>query len=258
MWGKESGAMVKKPGITWIGAHPDNYYHTRNGRQPIAIVCHIAEGSLESVDSWFNNPQAEASTHFCIGPGGDIHQYVDLEFAPYANGAIEQGATWGGLKQNPGVNPNYLTISIETAGKHPDPEKGQFYTPTVPQVQAYIQLIAWLCDQYKIPCDRQHIIGHYEISPQSRPNCPGPNFPFDQIIAAANQVLKDHTTFADIQNHWAKGAVERLAQIHLPDGKPLIAGRQQPDGTVLFEPDKPITRAETAVLLDRILQLLGK
>lgn len=250
--------MVQRPDITWIGAHADNYFHTRDGHQPIAIVCHIAEGSLESVDSWFNNPQAEASTNFCIGPNGEIHQYVALEFAPYANGRIEQGATWSLLQQYPGVNPNYLTISIETAGKHPDQAQGQFYTPTPQQVQAYIQLIAWLCAEYKIPCDREHIIGHYEISPESRAYCPGPNFPFAKIIDAANRLIGGDGVFTDLQNHWAKDVVERLAQIHLPDGTPLIAGRLQPDGTVLFEPDKPITRAETAVLIDRVLRLLGK
>ncbi|HYG58966.1 MAG TPA: peptidoglycan recognition family protein [Symbiobacteriaceae bacterium] len=251
--------MVMQPDITWIGAHADNYYGTRHGHRPVSIVCHIAEGSLASVDSWFQNPAAQASTHYCIGPGGEIHQYVDLNCAPFANGRVESGATWWGLQEFPGVNPNYLTISIETAGKHPDPARGRYYTPTEAQVTAYTHLIAWLCQQYGIRCDREHIIGHYEISPESRPNCPGPNFPFVQIIEGARRLLReDAGMFADMEGHWARDAVVRLAQIQLPDGKPFITGRPQADGTVLFEPDKPMTRAETAVLFERLLRLINR
>jgi N-acetyl-anhydromuramyl-L-alanine amidase AmpD len=252
--------MVKRPAITWIGAHPNNTYPSRFGHKAVAIVCHIAEGTLGSVDSWFNNPQSGASTNFCIGPAGEIHQYVELDKAPHANGRIEDGATWWGITKYPGVNPNYLTISIETAGKHPNMGAGQYYTPTDAQVQAYIHLIAWLCWETAIPCDRDHIIGHFEISPKSRAYCPGPHFPFDTIIAGARKLLVEGVAgmFADMENHWAKDSVERLAKMQVPGGGTFIQGRQQADGSVLFEPDQPMTRAETVVLFDRLLKILGK
>jgi N-acetylmuramoyl-L-alanine amidase len=49
--------------------------------------------------------------------------------------------------------------------------------------------------------------------------------------------------FSDIIGHWAKGNIEHLAQIG------IVAGKG--DGT--FSPDTPITRAETAVIVDRAI-----
>jgi hypothetical protein len=38
-----------------------------------------------------------------------------------------------------------------------------------------------------IPLDREHIVGHYQISPINKPNCPGALFQFDTIL----KVLQD-------------------------------------------------------------------
>ena len=37
----------------------------------------------------------------------------------------------------------------------------------------------------EIPIDREHMIGHCEINPVTRPHCPGEDFPFDRLIAMA-------------------------------------------------------------------------
>ena len=37
----------------------------------------------------------------------------------------------------------------------------------------------------EIPIDREHMIGHCEINPVTRPHCPGEAFPYDALIAAA-------------------------------------------------------------------------
>ena len=31
--------------------------------------------------------------------------------------------------------------------------------------------------------DREHLVGHNQITPITKPNCPGPEFPFDRILA---------------------------------------------------------------------------
>jgi N-acetylmuramoyl-L-alanine amidase len=55
--------------------------------------------------------------------------------------------------------------------------------------------------------------------------------------------------FRDVPDtHWAKASIERLANLGIFKG----------DDQGRFNPDKPITRAEIAVVLDRVLKLLGK
>lgn len=51
------------------------------------------------------------------------------------------------------------------------------------------------------------------------------------------------TMFQDIIGHWAQGNIEHLAQLG------IVRGRE--DGT--FAPDRPITRAEAAVIVDRAI-----
>ena len=38
----------------------------------------------------------------------------------------------------------------------------------------------------EIPADREHIVGHFEVSPITKPNCPGQNYQFNEIIAAVS------------------------------------------------------------------------
>lgn len=165
--------MVDRPPITWIGAHPSNYSTGRQGYALECIVLHVMAGTLAGTDSWFNNPQARASTHFGIGKDGAIHQYVALADMPYANGAVESGYTSKLVAANAGINPNLWTVSIEHEGY--DLSKDI----TAAMWSASTRLSAWLFQDALFPSgatgvavDRDHIIGHWEISPRSRPNCP--------------------------------------------------------------------------------------
>ena len=46
--------------------------------------------------------------------------------------------------------------------------------------------------------DREHLIGHYEIDPKGKPNCPAPNkgrnFPFDRFISDLRAWMSDAGT----------------------------------------------------------------
>lgn len=255
--------MVAQPDFKWVGS--PNFYANRTdfyGRHwtqgPKAIICHISAGTMASMDSWFQNPSAEASAHFGISKTGEIHQYVKLEDAAWANGAVNKG-TWALLKEYPGWNPNLYTISIEHEGSHPNAAAGQFWAPTEAQLQASIRLIAWLCWKYNIPVDRVHIAGHYEIDAVNRPYCPGPLFPFDRIITEVKKLLvKEVTTsmFADIEGHWAKEPIEICAKRMTPMGSPLMNGVVRADGVKVFLPDQPITRAEVATVISRLLSII--
>src|SRR6266702_2738436 len=42
-----------------------------------SVVLHVMEGILDGTDSWFRNPQAQASAHFGVGTDGRVYQWVD-------------------------------------------------------------------------------------------------------------------------------------------------------------------------------------
>lgn len=167
------------PEIIWKGAHKNNFSVGRNGHRPVAICQHVAEGGLSSVASWFNNPQSQASTHYIVGKKGEIWQFVKDEDFAFANGVWEQPdptILWLADAFRRSINPNNLTLSIEREGF-----KGEALTET--QYQSLLWLTEHLCEKWRIPKDRQHIIGHYQISKTSRPNCPGPNHPWQRLMA---------------------------------------------------------------------------
>jgi len=145
----------------------------RSGQIPRAIVLHIMEGTLEGAASWFNNPNSSASAHYGIGKDGRIWQFVDENNAAWANGQV-RNATWRLLI--PDVNPNLYTISIEHEGKTGEPWTEAMY-------QADLALIRDIAARWKIPLDRDHIIGHYQLDAVNRQRCPGTGLPWDRLIA---------------------------------------------------------------------------
>ena len=55
--------------------------------------------------------------------------------------------------------------------------------------------------------------------------------------------------FRDVSaNHWARSSIERLANLGILKG----------DDKGLYRPNDPPTRAELAVVVDRVLKLIGK
>lgn len=175
-WTEYQGASpmpVQQPAITFVPGSLSNCYPDRQGYAPEAIVLHIAEGPIGAVDSWFANPAAQAGAHFCVGLDGAIHQYFTLDRAPFANGAIEAGYTARLIDDNQQANPNLWTISCEHAGHSGDPMPAA-------QLDASTRLTAWLWQSAILPAgasglalDRDHILKHGDISPRSRPRCPG-------------------------------------------------------------------------------------
>lgn len=144
----------------WKGS--PNHFEGRQGKIPIALVIHTMGGSLAGTDSWFNNVASQVSAHYGVGLNGDIHQYVRLEDGAWANGVLEPGNTWMGP---PGVNPNLLTVGVETEdlGKGDQPVTEEEYASTLQA--ARVALATYPSIRY--------LITHTVISPQTRPNCCG-------------------------------------------------------------------------------------
>jgi N-acetyl-anhydromuramyl-L-alanine amidase AmpD len=164
--------------IKWVGSpyfgYPDGV-HGRNGYKPIAVVLHIAEGSLAGCDAWFNSPNnTGSSTQYCVGKNGEIHQYVSEDDAAWGNGQVNK-PSWPLLIQD--VNPNLYTISIEHEGFTGEPW-------TEPMFNTDVWLVGQIIQRWNIPIDKDHIIGHYRIDSVNRARCPGTGLPWDRLFAA--------------------------------------------------------------------------
>ena len=179
----------------------DNFTVGRGGQNVKAVVLHIAAGNLVGVFPTFNNPARQASAHFCIGKDGTIEQYVSVNDTAYANG-LSWDATnnqwicphkkivrpsWQDLIAR--LNPNAYTISIEHEGQPADAWTPEMY-------DANNRLLAWLAEQFTLTYIPRHtLIGHFEIDPIDKPNCPGPNVEWERMAAdvAAIQAAKKLT-----------------------------------------------------------------
>jgi hypothetical protein len=137
------------PRAVWRPAASCNY--TNSNRQASydinKIVIHVAEGSSSATIGWFKNCAAGASAHYVVGRRGGVAQCVRDE-------DISWHAGWW--------NTNKHSIGIEHAGYVNNPD---WFTRRMYHASA--RLSAWCSKKYRIPIDRKHIIGHYQV-----PGCP--------------------------------------------------------------------------------------
>jgi N-acetylmuramoyl-L-alanine amidase len=173
--------------IIWRGNEHTNK-SSRNGWFPLAIVNHVVAGSATSCDNWFRSLNNKVSSaHFCVAADGTIRQYVKLEDMAWANGLTTQaiGQARAALVRRLNVNPNLYTVSIE--------HEGHDGTLTEKQFEATVWLHRYIRDEvkriwsYEIPFNRSHVLGHHEIDPVRKPNCPGRHFPWQRLISSLGE-----------------------------------------------------------------------
>jgi len=102
----------------WIGCLASNYAPGRAGFKPAAVVIHRTGGSLQDMDARFTKAPSFSSSHYAVGLGGEVHQYVDESDTAFHAGVMIN-PTWKLLKS--GSNPNFYTIAVEAAGVAGDP-----------------------------------------------------------------------------------------------------------------------------------------
>lgn len=183
--------MVDYPGAVWYPAHPNNYGGYNTSNIPKAIVLHTPEENAddyESTPAWFANPQASASTHYYADNDGDIYQTVADIDCPWANGTrAGVNRTWKGVKDiyppwaTPGISLNCQTLSIEIEGKAATIDQ----TLTDAQFNSLVNWIKYKANQYNIPLNRDHIIGHFELATDRTD--PGEKFPWDRLMNALKE-----------------------------------------------------------------------
>jgi len=163
----------------------------RAGWKPDMIVCHIAEGTYLSTVDWLCDHVSEVSAHFVVARDGRIAQLVDIEDTAWSNGTSSSAAdvkycgySYLHAVRDRRVSANYYTVSIEHEGVYSQTH-GEL---TVQQAAATVQLVKYIRDEVwriygvQIPMDREHIVGHCDITPLWKPNCPGERFPYEIII----------------------------------------------------------------------------
>ena len=189
-----------------IVQHPSPNYGSRNGWKPDMIVNHITAGSTAAgALATLCNPAREASAHFVVDKDGTVYQLVALDRAAWANGtsnAATDNRYYGRSKlaavRDRRVNANLYTISIE----HVCVSGG---TLTTEQLAASIDLHRYIITEVKrlygvtIPATREYIVGHSEINPKTKPDCPGERFPFDAILEGLQQKEVQSDTSGTIQ-----------------------------------------------------------
>ena len=131
-------------------------------------------GSYEGSIAWFQNPTSQVSSHYLISQEGEVTQMVrDSEAAWHAG---YKSGTPPPIYRD--TNPNYVSIGIENEDN--TKEDVNFWTQE--QLNTLVDLCRILIKQYSIPIDREHIVGHCEIDPIGKPNCPGSHFPWEEFM----------------------------------------------------------------------------
>lgn len=169
--------------ITLKLSHPSlNFTKGRGTQRPHTIIIHIAEGTFEGTTRWLRDPSAGVSAHYLIGRNGQTRSFVDEKNTAWHAGRADKKPLWR-LAPGDNINCNTITIGIENEG----------YSTSVwtkAQKEANVKLIAEICKRWSINPDRDHIIGHYEISKTRRPNCPAVNKKIlDEIVEMARAKL---------------------------------------------------------------------
>ena len=141
----------------WNPAYSGNFQAASRGAAQINyVVIHTMQGSYGGTINWFKNPSAMVSSHYVVrSVDGQITQMVDDSDVAWHDACF-----------------NSETIGIEHEGFVADPAR--WYTEAMYMSSA--KLTAWLADQYAIPKDHAHIMGHGEAPDCSDHTDPGPGW----------------------------------------------------------------------------------
>lgn len=110
--------------------------YTKGGQEAVlGLVVHIMDGTLEGSESWFDNPDAQASAHFGTGRDGELRQWVDTSDRAWAQ-----------------ASGNRTYLSIENEGRGGD-------SLTDAQIEAVAQTFAWVHKTYGVPLQLASKVG---------------------------------------------------------------------------------------------------
>ena len=129
------------------------------------IVLHTAEGDRPA--HWFADSRSGASAHYSVYKSGRIYRSVpDNDVAWHAG-------NWR-------VNQRSIGIEISATAALGD--------WTEVQLLQVAKLVAGIAQEYGIPIDREHIVGHVEVSGPGGHTDPGPHFDWPRFMGLVQGV----------------------------------------------------------------------
>lgn len=159
-----------------------NMIRGRAGNRPGAVVVHTTVGTFDSAVGWFALPTSGVSAHYLVGLDGRVGVFVQEEdTARHAGRVLRPSAT---LVRD-GIDPNTVTIGIEFV------DDGDPHGVDRPEAQytSGAELLWVISLRWKIPLDREHVVGHREI--YAAKTCPG-NLDIDRLLREA--IALEHET----------------------------------------------------------------
>ncbi len=160
---------------------------------------------------------------------------VGYHFVVRANGDIERGRPQGSVGAHAGATANSDSVGVCLLGDFEEHE------PTDEQMNSLVKLLDYLGEEY----GELELKGHNDVGSTS---CPGRYFPWEGLrkrLKEGKEVAGKH--FQDVPDDaWYADAINELHE------EGLLKGHE--DGT--FKPEKPMTRAEHAVTMRRLIEYL--
>lgn len=152
-----------------------------NQNDQATIVIHGTGGNpnqtADQLGDYFETTPLMTSVHYGIDRAGNIDQYVLEQDGCAGEGILDPGHDPFWDQYAP--NPNWHSLGVETEN-----DQTNSLPLTDPQKQTLFRLVKHWVDKYGIPLS--HIKGHFSLEPVERHNCPGPNFPWQELFAYLN------------------------------------------------------------------------
>ena len=149
---------------------------SRNGIAIDRIVIHHNATTDKNIamNTWLVNGGAGTSAHYEVTPT-EIIGCVGEQYAAWHCGGT------GGSDIPKMSNPNQRSIGIENLNSSGAPS----WSIDPRTVTNCAKLVADICKRYGIPCDRQHVLGHNEVTATA---CPG-GMNVDEVVRQAKQFI---------------------------------------------------------------------
>lgn len=205
-----------QPGVDYVQSV--NYRDANRGPGDVdTVVIHVTQGSYGGTISWFQNRDAQVSSHYVVrSADGAITQMVEEEDIGW------HASCW-----------NNRSIGIEHEGFVDDPA---WFTEEMYLSSAL--LTRGICERWGIPMDREHIRGHVELSDCNDHTDPGPHWDWDHYIAlvrgepapAPTGGLIGFVRSGDLHNEAAPIADARVAVTGGPEARSGADGLYRIDG----------------------------
>jgi len=148
-------------------------YSSRNGIKIDRIVIHHNATTDKNVamNTWLASGTAQTSAHYEVTPTEIIGCLSESDAAWHCGGT-------GGNDVPKMSNPNQRSIGIENVNSSGAPNWSVAHETVV----NCAKLVKDICQRYGIPCDRQHVLGHNEVTATA---CPG-GINVDEVVNLAN------------------------------------------------------------------------